>query len=123
MNLIEELFISNSYSEVHRAIGFPVLVHKSVRIKDKFNQIKVSTIPALNTVYGVFAAGKTRDIDLAREDIVKDRESCQSQICFGLAATCREPDQVDKLTVVAVAMDDAVNRHQQERELERTPLT
>ena len=68
MNLIEELFISNSYSETYRSIWFPVLVHVSTVVRDKFNQTKVSLVPASNIVYGVFAADEIRDTDLERED-------------------------------------------------------
>ena len=45
----------------------------------------------------------------------------QAKVGFGLAAACREPDQIDRVTENAVLIRCGFQRGQQEGQLERTP--
>lgn len=69
MNELDESYISNSYSEVHQSIGFPVLVYKSVSIRDAYNQLSVELTPASSPIYAMFVSKKLREADISKEDI------------------------------------------------------
>ena len=64
MNLIDENYLSDSYSDIHRSMGFPALFYKSTVTRDSFNQVSVSLTPANAVVYAVAASEALRDADL-----------------------------------------------------------
>ena len=53
---------------------------------------------------------------------MRDRESRETKIGFGLAATCREEEKVNDLAVIVLAVDKPRKVQENESELEWSPL-